>query len=99
MILRACIECGQLSAHTRCRRCASSREQRRYRNRPHYHGDYKRRAAEVRANAQVCWLCKQGPNPDDPWTADHLIPGDPDSPLMAAHRSCNSRRGAQHRRN
>jgi hypothetical protein len=48
----------------------------------------------VRAEAVACWLCGDGPRPDDPWTADHVTPGDPDSILLAAHRSCNSRRGA-----
>ena len=62
-------------------------------NRPHYQGDYWKRAKEVRENAAVCHICKDGPRYGDPWTADHLIAGDPNSPLAPAHRSCNSRRG------
>lgn len=93
-ILRACIECGNLSEQTRCRACFRRRDRERKQRRIHYKGDYKRRAAEVRANAEVCWICREGAREDDPWTADHIIPGDPESPLIAAHRSCNSRRGA-----
>ena len=41
----------------------------------------------------VCWLCHEPARMGDPWTADHVTPGDPDSILLPAHRSCNSRRG------
>jgi hypothetical protein len=58
-----------------------------------YSGSYKRRAAAVRANASTCHICGLGAIAGDPWQADHLIPGDPNSPLAAAHRSCNARRG------
>jgi len=61
--------------------------------RPHYAGDYRKRAKQIRDNATTCWICGKGYNPKDPWTADHLIAGDPNSPLAAAHRTCNSRRG------
>jgi hypothetical protein len=58
-----------------------------------YSGDYKRRAKAVRDNAVICHICKEGYKPLDPWQADHLIPGDPRSPLLPAHRSCNASRG------
>jgi hypothetical protein len=58
-----------------------------------YSGDYKARARMVRENAYVCHLCNEGPRLNDPWQADHINPGDPYSPLAAAHRSCNARRG------
>jgi hypothetical protein len=58
-----------------------------------YSGDYKARARMVRENAYVCHLCNEGPKLNDPWQADHINPGDPYSPLAAAHRSCNARRG------
>lgn len=61
--------------------------------RQHYQGDYAKRAKDVRDNAVVCWLCKEGYRANDPWTADHYYPGVPDSPLLPAHRSCNSSRG------
>lgn len=58
-----------------------------------YSGDYKKRAKEVRLNAVVCHLCGEGARWGDMWEADHLYPGEPDSPLLPAHRSCNQRRG------
>lgn len=61
--------------------------------RPHYQGDYKRRAKEVCAKAEACWICGDGKRDHDPWTADHVIPGDSNSLLLPAHKSCNSRRG------
>ena len=51
-----------------------------------------RTAANADPNC-VCWLCGETARVDDPWTADHVEPGNPDSILMPAHRSCNSRRG------
>ena len=54
---------------------------------------YRRMAKHIRDNATACHLCGLGAKPNDPWTADHLIAGDPNSPLAPAHRSCNSRRG------
>lgn len=58
-----------------------------------YSGDYRKRAKLVRDNAVICHICKEGYKPLDPWQADHLIPGDPLSPLLPAHRSCNASRG------
>lgn len=77
----------------RCTTCERDYQRRRNANRPQYAGSHDRRAAEVRANATVCWLCGEGPRPDDPWQADHVIPADPRSELRPAHRSCNARRG------
>lgn len=93
-IMRPCLDCRELSSNgSRCARCAGKREAYRSARRAHYHGDYAKRAAEVRAAAVTCWLCGDGVRIDDPWTADHVQPGDPDSILMPAHRSCNSARG------
>lgn len=58
-----------------------------------YSGDYKARAKQVRDTAILCHICKEGFRSDDPWQADHLIPGNPNSPLAPAHRSCNAKRG------
>jgi hypothetical protein len=59
-----------------------------------YSGSYKRRAAQVRATAVVCWLCGEGARVDDPWQADHVVPAESGSvaELRAAHASCNRRR-------
>lgn len=96
-IKRPCIVCGTLTdQQTRCEQHRLAADNQRYRRRgprAHYAGDYRARAARVRANATECWICGQGPRPGDPWTADHVLPGDPESPLAPAHRSCNSRRG------
>jgi hypothetical protein len=98
---RTCLECGTITTDgTRCQDCRRQlnrqRERARHRPpriRPHYAGNYQARAKAVRDNASVCWICLEGPRPNDPWTADHLTPGDPNSALAPAHRSCNSRRG------
>lgn len=95
-VKRVCMACGTPSTEgSYCRDCALQRERIRSRQRGtrHYTGDYRRRAAAVRASATTCWICHEGAKLDDPWTADHVVPGDPASPLAAAHRSCNSRRG------
>jgi hypothetical protein len=95
-VKRACLKCGVLTLHgSWCAECLAKAERIRSRKRGtrHYTGDYRKRAAAVRANAVECWICHEGARPGDPWTADHLFPGDPASALLAAHRSCNSARG------
>lgn len=99
-VKRPCTRCGVLSLNgSQCEECAAKAERIRSRARGtrHYTAEYRRRAAEVRATATSCWICGEGARPDDPWTADHVIPGDrtPGTPLAPAHRSCNSRRGAR----
>lgn len=93
---RPCLDCGQLTElGNRCQyhqRIYQAKLDER-KNKDHYKGNYTTRAKKVRETASVCWICKQGPIPNDPWTADHVIPGQADSPLLPAHRSCNSRRG------
>lgn len=84
MIARPCLGCHRLiPTGSRCADCSTNL----------YRGDYTGRARIVRQTAERCWLCGEGPRADDPWTADHVNPGDPTSELKAAHRSCNSRRG------
>lgn len=93
---RACLTCGALQAHgSRCERCHAKVQTARTarRDRPHYNYAYRKRAKHVRDTAVVCWLCGGMARPNDPWTADHVLPADPNSPLLAAHRSCNSSRG------
>lgn len=62
-------------------------------------GSYHRHSAKLRqqwtANpATVCAYCHKPARPGDPWEADHQRPGDPTSPLRAAHQSCNRSAGA-----
>lgn len=91
-----CLDCGTLvRGSNRCpeHKAINEIKRQRKKNRGHYRGDYGKRSKFVRDNAEVCWLCGDGYRADDPWTADHYYPGEPDSPLLPAHRSCNSRRG------
>lgn len=98
---KPCLDCGTLtSGGNRCdthqRRIDELAEMRRAlvkKTLNTYGGDYRRRAKQVRDTAVVCHLCGEGARVGDPWEADHLIPGDPNSGLAAAHRSCNQRRG------
>jgi len=99
-----CLDCGRLSRHgSRCESCSATRasqkesardtEARREKKKLLYNSAYRQRAKLVRATATHCHLCGQGYRANDPFEADHLLPGDPDSPLAPAHRSCNQRRG------
>lgn len=100
-VKRPCIDCGTLADGSRCPACQSRLNARmdaaRKGKRDHYRGDYAKRAAAVRASATVCYWCLQGPRPNDPWQADHLFPGEPQSPLVPAHRSCNIKRSNEAR--
>ena len=55
--------------------------------------NYRRQRAYLKATATHCHLCKQPFTDRSQITADHLIPGQVDSPLAPAHALCNSRRG------
>ena len=93
-IRRPCLNCKTLTTNaTRCTPCQTIWNKHHPKpDRPHYKGDYKKRAKQIRDNAIACWICGEGKRANDPFTADHLIPADINSPLAAAHRSCNSRR-------
>ena len=98
-VSRPCLDCGELIGEgSRCLRCNSKYqsviERRRYgkRDRSKYQGSYTRRAKLVRQSATHCWICGEGQRLDDPFQADHIF-DTPDSPLAAAHRSCNASRG------
>jgi hypothetical protein len=97
-----CVECGELTKNdgTRCSTHKRQFEQQAELRRAlvkkltgQYSGDYRKRAKLVRDTAVECHLCGRGALPNDPWEADHLDPADPSSELLAAHRSCNQRRG------
>ena len=95
---RPCLTCGALTPGTRCKGCTLAHNRATSKPKPpraHYSGDYRKRAAAVRAGAVICWLCGQGARPDDPWQADHVVAGDPFSLLAPAHRSCNASRKDQ----
>lgn len=90
---RPCLGCGTLTRHPkgRCPPCLT--QARAHYDNPTYRAD----AAQVRATATRCWICGQGPRPNDPWHADHLEPGQRTSELLPAHASCNVRRGNEMR--
>lgn len=100
MTVRPCITptCPALTNATRCHACQQAHDRERNTRRTHYQGGYHQAAARLRNEANAdpttrCWLCGLLRIDGDPWTADHVRPGDPDSPLAVAHRSCNSSRG------
>jgi hypothetical protein len=96
-----CLDCGTLTRNgSRCEthqavvnQYADYKKAERKRATGQYGGDYRKRAKAVREMATICWLCGAGERGDDPWQADHIIPGDPYSALAPAHRSCNAARG------
>jgi hypothetical protein len=99
--MRPCISCGKLTrGSNRCEehkrpqyRTDEQIAERNAKKKVLYSSAYRKAAKQVRDNAVVCHICGKGANPHDPWQADHLIPGDPMSPLAPAHRSCNASRG------
>lgn len=96
---KPCLICGTLSKATLCPTHQAAKEkarntpERQARKAALYNSSYRTLAKQVRANATQCHICKGGYIPHDPFEADHLIPGDPYSPLAPAHRSCNQSRG------
>jgi hypothetical protein len=106
VVMRPCMDCQTLipNKQIRCDACAETkrarntlRERMRVRERPHYEGNYRKRAAAVRASAEVCWICNEPARPNDPWQADHVVPRDvdPETLLLPVHRSCNIYRSAK----
>lgn len=92
-VKRPCLDCGTLTDKgSRCppHQAALMRRIDQARGpREHYAGDYKRRAAEVRANAIECHWCHGPFTPANPVQADHVVPRDPDSVLVPSCRRCN----------
>lgn len=91
-MLRCCLVCGRPSATNRCAQHAQAARTGSTRA-------YRRARAQVLANTNTCWLCREGPRPGDPFETDHVIAhalggGDNAANLRVAHRSCNNRRGA-----
>ena len=62
--------------------------------RPLYRSAAYRQARKIiKDTATHCHLCGQAFTNREEITADHIIAGNPASPLAPAHRSCNSSRG------
>ena len=92
VILRACLGCGKPCAATRCPDCAGELAT--------YDTEHRTNARIVKLTVRECWICGKPGTPDDPITADHIkaiIDGGTNElgNYAGAHRSCNSRRGAQ----
>jgi hypothetical protein len=84
--VRPCLNCRRLTrAGSRCEDCEKKHAKL-------YDYEYRQQAKLIRESATLCHICGQAARPDDPWTADHIRPGDKTSPLAAAHRSCNTRK-------
>lgn len=97
---KPCITCGTLSPNQYCSTHQAAINQARENNperiakkKALYGSTYKRVSKAIRGAGGVCHLCGQGERTNDPWQTDHIIAGNPDSPLALAHRSCNASRG------
>ena len=55
--------------------------------------DYRRARQHIKDTATHCHLCGKAFTDRKEITADHIIAGEPNSPLAPAHRTCNSSRG------
>jgi len=69
------------------------REKKRNLYNPRYRKEREALVGWARQNGTICYLCKQPLGMGDKIEADHLLPGDPNSPLAPVHRLCNQRRG------
>jgi hypothetical protein len=103
---RPCLKCQVLHQDQGdyCADCRTARERDREKKRSQdpklqahkrrlYSSAYKATAKIIRENATHCHICKQAFTDRTQITADHLVAGDPASPLAPAHKSCNSSRG------
>lgn len=95
---KPCLDCGKLSYESRCEVHTRKMQQLKdirtaEKKKVLYNSHYRKQAKAVRATAIVCHICGDGARANDPWQADHINATDPNSPLAAAHRSCNARRG------
>ncbi len=91
MTMRPCIEtrCPALTQATRCSAHARAYDRTRQARRGSlYNAEHQRRARACIAAQPWCTDCGRR----DDLTADHVLPGEPASPLRTRCRSCNSAR-------
>ena len=99
---RPCLDCQKL--HTDkgdyCLSCRKERNrkkennpERKARKKLLYNSNYRRAASLIKLTATHCHICKEPFTNREEITADHLLPGEVNSPLAPAHKSCNSARG------
>jgi 5-methylcytosine-specific restriction protein A len=97
MVKRPCLSCGVLTTGSRCGPCSRAQDRRRGTTAERFGPGWARISRAVIARDEgICHICGE----PGAGTADHLVPrslgGDNDPSLLAAaHRSCNSRRGAR----
>lgn len=88
---RLCLEwgCPQFTTRTRCPMHTRAKDAVRQAKRGAlYKGDYRKRRAATLAEQGWCSYCGSTYR----LTADHVVPGDPDSELVTACLSCNVKR-------
>jgi len=103
---RPCLTCQKLHADKGdyCAECRKTHDAERERKRSQdpirqakkrtlYSSAYKNAREIIKNNATHCHICKKAFTDRADITADHLIAGDPASPLAPAHKRCNYGRG------
>ena len=103
---RPCLSCNQLHKDKGefCSSCRTERDRKREANPERiarkkmlYGNDYRKRrevlVKETIINNLCCHICKLPFESKADITADHLMAGNPQSPLAPAHKRCNSSRG------
>ena len=92
-----CLKCGTLVRGSSycggCRPIRVDSPERKAKKRELYNADYRKLRKQIKSQATHCHLCGQAFEYGDSIEADHLIAGQPDSPLAPAHRECNRKRG------
>jgi 5-methylcytosine-specific restriction endonuclease McrA len=100
---KPCIQCGRLSPDATCKQCHLKKERQRDRIRDAdparrmkkatlYNAEYKKKRAMLKTQGGICYLCGEVVPPGT-GQADHIIAGNPDSPLAITHSFCNQSRG------
>lgn len=100
---KPCIFCGKLARQTPCPECKRVRERtrdqqrdadpiRRAKKAALYDTTYRKKRELLKKRGGICYLCGEIVPPLS-GQADHLIPGDPESPLAITHSFCNQSRG------
>lgn len=99
---KPCLKCGTLAIGSYCAKHQgeldaqhNARRDQRKQTTGQYSGAYSRLAKIVRETATTCALCGKGWNVNDPFEADHIVPGTRVThieQLQAVHRSCNQKK-------
>lgn len=101
---KPCLICGTLSRGSRCpehQQELDKRKQAAKESDPTYQAkksalygySHQKARKQLKATATHCWICSKPFTIEDKIDADHVIAGDPTSPLLPAHARCNRSRG------